>query len=229
MFSSDKNIEPNGLTKLINYDGLESLNQYISKTKPEERLFDVKYFGLYVPNRHFESSIYNKRNFYEVFYEDLGLDYKKIKKRYHHIDRNSENEMSLYNKHILQNNITEYVFIHDDRNQGKNIINIDTPYYKYHPNSNMYNDNENCSKFYDNTKYELTDYIKIIENATEIHMIDSSFFCLCAHLNLDQVKRKVVYLRKQYLYLYVKNNILDINFFKNYGIGEFNWEIKILE
>jgi hypothetical protein len=39
----------------------------------------------------------------------------------------------------------------------------------------------------------LLDYIDLIEGAEEVHMIESSVYCLTSHLNLSKVKRKVCY------------------------------------
>jgi hypothetical protein len=39
----------------------------------------------------------------------------------------------------------------------------------------------------------LLDYVDLIEGAEEIHMIESSIYCMASHLNLSKVKRKVCY------------------------------------
>ena len=39
----------------------------------------------------------------------------------------------------------------------------------------------------------LLDYIDLIEGAEEVHMIESSVYCLTSHLNLSKVKRKLCY------------------------------------
>ena len=40
------------------------------------------------------------------------------------------------------------------------------------------------------TNHPLTSYISIIENASEIHAVDSSFMCMIIGLNLDKVGNK---------------------------------------
>jgi len=40
---------------------------------------------------------------------------------------------------------------------------------------------------------DVLDYVDLIEAAEEIHMIESSIYCLASHLNLSAVKRKVCY------------------------------------
>ena len=44
----------------------------------------------------------------------------------------------------------------------------------------------------------LIDFSYIVENAIELHLDDSSFFCLANYLNLSKVKRLVVYFRNKY-------------------------------
>ena len=39
----------------------------------------------------------------------------------------------------------------------------------------------------------MIDYIDLIEGAEEVHMIESSVYCLTSHLNLSKVKRKLCY------------------------------------
>lgn len=39
----------------------------------------------------------------------------------------------------------------------------------------------------------ILDYIQLIEDAEEIHMIESSLYCLASHLDLSKVKRKLCY------------------------------------
>jgi hypothetical protein len=39
----------------------------------------------------------------------------------------------------------------------------------------------------------LLDYIDLIEGAEELHMIESSVYCMASHLDLSKVKRKVCY------------------------------------
>ena len=40
---------------------------------------------------------------------------------------------------------------------------------------------------------DVLDYVDLIEGAEEIHIIESSIYCLASHLNLSGVKRKVCY------------------------------------
>jgi hypothetical protein len=40
-----------------------------------------------------------------------------------------------------------------------------------------------------------SDYVDLLENAEELHLIESSVLCFAMHLNLNKVKRKVTYRR----------------------------------
>jgi hypothetical protein len=40
----------------------------------------------------------------------------------------------------------------------------------------------------------ILDYKMLIENAKELHLIDSNVFCFATHLCLEKVKNKVIYL-----------------------------------
>ena len=39
----------------------------------------------------------------------------------------------------------------------------------------------------------------IIENATEIHITDSAFSCLCPYLDLSKVEKKCIYTKYDYV------------------------------
>ena len=63
----------------------------------------------------------------------------------------------------------------------------------YHPNINIYQDDPS-HPFYHiwNGQDNLINYATIIENASELYLIDSSFFCLAINLNL-KAHTRVVY------------------------------------
>jgi len=76
---------------------------------------------------------------------------------------------------------------------------------------NMYNKTEyyyNLAERFVN-RY-IIDYSKIIENATELHLIDSSLFCFVNHLNLSKIQSKN---------LYVNSNT---KIYQNYIQSDFN-------
>lgn len=85
-----------------------------------------------------------------------------------------------------------YVFIHTLASDKEIEIDKDikTRHIKISPNKNYYNKNDDryatAQKFIDLPFFE---YIEIIENAEELHLIDSSFFCICLYLKLKAQKK----------------------------------------
>jgi hypothetical protein len=106
-----------------------------------------------------------------AFYDNIGLEYS-IKYEYFYIDYDEDTADKTFYK------LTEgkpYIFIHDDPSRGR-VINIK---------------NENNLKIVRNDKkYSIYDYIKIITNANECHMMGSSLLCLIDFFNLNYQKCK---------------------------------------
>lgn len=147
--------------------------------------------------------------FFILFYKQLGFDYTD-KVKYEKINRNYLIEDEIYKK-FKKVYGEKYIFTHDHKgainhynnrtfiNVKDNINNLPI----FHPNINYYEDItiENREQFlslwsekWNSTVYNsILNYCKIIENATEIHIRDSCFSCLCPFLDLSKVKRKVVY------------------------------------
>lgn len=121
--------------------------------------------------------------FWEMFYIDLGLDYN-IRWKYT-INRDIVREKIFYDK-VIKNK--KYIFFHDnERGQIKK------------PTGNVFNPNKN-----DIISNVIMDYGYIIENADEIHILDSAFYCLCNYLDLTKVNQKIVYTRCPNLKTYTK-------------------------
>jgi len=144
-------------------------------------------------------------NSWRYFYKQANLDYE-LRYKYMNINRNIEREKNFYDK-IINKYGNDYIFTHDHRHISYNhydkrkdvIINNELPI--FHPNINYYNENEKYFHLWeiDFIKDNLFDYCMIIENATEIHISDSSFSCLCPYLDLSKVKRKVIYTHFDYI------------------------------
>ena len=93
-----------------------------------------------------------------------------------------------------------YILIHQQSSQKQ--IDIFTAVEKENPNTLILDINENhypVGHAY-NLLAELVvnkpmlHYKDLIENAKEIHCIESSFYCFCSHLDLSKVEKKVCYL-----------------------------------
>jgi hypothetical protein len=144
-------------------------------------------------------------NFWRYFYKQGNLDYE-IRYKYMDIYRNYEKEKELYNK-LVNKYGDKYIFINDHRHVSYNHnykrpnvkINHELPI--FHANINYYNENEKKFDLWeiDFLKNNLFDYCMIIENATEIHITDSSFSCLCPYLNLSKVIKKCIYSGHDYV------------------------------
>jgi len=53
----------------------------------------------------------------------------------------------------------------------------------------------------------IADYVDLMENAEELHLIDSAMLCLAMHLNLEKVKKRVLYTRTEHKN--VKERVVD--------------------
>jgi hypothetical protein len=137
---------------------------------------------------NFIRSNIDKYNFDECFYQQINLDYNKRWDDFY-IERDSVAEEEIYK--TLINFKSPYAFVHDDEQRG---FSIEEKYIS-----------SDLSIFRPNTNYNVNvfSYLKIIENATEIHCMDSSF----KHLidSLSTVKGKLFY------HLYVR------------GLSNYSW------
>jgi hypothetical protein len=110
------------------------------------------------------------KDFDDSFYLMAGYD-PKIKHEYFYIERDINEENRVYQELILNNNISDYVFIHEKKDENILIdrckININLPL------------------IYADIKYKTFSLLKVIENAKECHIISSSFLSLlmCHKLN----------------------------------------------
>ena len=134
-------------------------------------------------------------NFDEFFYLQSKLNFKNKWTNFH-IERDIVSEKKLFDSYNLKKN--EYIFVHDDKIRGyiieDNLLPKDIKIIK--PDIKLNNN--------------FFDYIYIIENAKEIHCIDSSYLNL---IDLLQIKND--------LYFY-KNRRND----KLTPILKLNWKIK---
>jgi hypothetical protein len=97
-------------------------------------------------------------HFDQAFYEQLGF---KLSDKYTEskVARNTENEDKCYDEHVPVGE--EYIFVHDESSVGTFDLSLPSDYKVVKPTSR---------------KFSLPSYLKVIENAKEVHCIDSSFF-----------------------------------------------------
>ncbi len=138
-----------------------------------------------------------------LFYEQLNIDYSK-RFELTYWKRDHEKEEELYNK-IIQND--KYVFVHDD--PSRNFIISD----EYIP--------KDFQIIRNSYEHSIFDYSKIIENAKEIHVMESSARCMLEYLNTEN--------SKHFLYNFIGGPWKSIPFYNdnNQMIGSSKkWEIK---
>ena len=184
MYRDEKKIKLIIIPKNIN-DESSYVNNFLKK---------IKYFKFY--KICFENI---KRNLHQInknltvdqlFYKQMNISYKK---RYTQTfwQRDLVKEKKLYNKLIK---IKPYIFIHDDAKRGFTI-----PDALINPKFNIIRNDPKNSIF---------DYGLILENASQIHLMESSIRCMLETL---KPKKKIFY-----LYKFKKmDHFKSVPFFKN--------------
>jgi hypothetical protein len=135
--------------------------------------------------------------FYTQFYTDLNLTWED-KYIWDHFHRDIEREDFLYNK-IISTVGEKYIFVHDNHKRN---INVNTDLFIYNVDRNPYNGNLELSDKWKQIcegNELVLNYRKIMENAEEIYIIDSSFFAYAITLDLSRVKKLTSY-RRNYDY-----------------------------
>jgi len=82
--------------------------------------------------------------------------------------------------------VSKYIFLHDKVGNEFELYLKNTDICIYNPNRNYY-ENDKSHKYYNvwNGMHDnIINYSTIIENASEIYVVDSSFFCLLTYLKL---------------------------------------------
>lgn len=142
----------------------------------KSRGYEIKAVGAFNQSTFFRG----QKKYDEVFYDQVGVDFEK---RWSSFDypRNIELEEKLF-KECFNLTESEYVFLHDDPTRGR-LINRDllpqdkkiiTPH----------------QKFWD---ADILDYRYVLENAFEIHCVNSSFADLMDSFDLSKVKRLCIH------------------------------------
>jgi hypothetical protein len=131
----------------------ENLGEYY-KENNIDYLKDVIYVG-------FEKSaeLQTIMSFDEAFYYIFNIDFQKKYENFY-LNRDIESEKKIFEQYQVKKN--EYVFVHDDKERGYNI-----PIY----GKNIVRPNFLITK-------NIFDYLYLIENAKEIHCIESCFFVM---------------------------------------------------
>ncbi len=138
---------------------------------------------------------------------------KNCRENYFYIQETFSSKL-LYNE-LKKINIP-YIVIHEKSNTNLYDISskyINSNYLVININYNIYNKGHKYYEYADLFHSKpLFDYYEIIENARELHLIESSAYALALHLNIEKVKNKICYNNN--------NQIVSIdlfNKFKNYS------------
>jgi plasmid maintenance system killer protein len=146
----------------------------------------------------FHHMLYKKFKFDEDFYQQLNIPFNNRWDMFK-INRNKETEIELFKKYNIEEN--NYVFLHDDASRKYNIDR------NYIVNNNLQIITP-ISGYTDN----MLDYCYIMENAKELHFMDSSFRLLFDSL---EDKKQLSY---YHTYVRGKNNQNTSNSKKEYII-----------
>lgn len=136
--------------KIFIFDTEDQICDFIEDEKIKDNLLKVGFNNL----KYYDE---NNINFDVGFYELAGLDYD-LRFSEFYVERDLEEEDRVYKE--LNPNNEKYIFVHDDPNRGYSIdmSKIDSEY------KIIRND----------TRFLIFNYIKVLENAEEIHCMQSS-------------------------------------------------------
>ena len=165
--------------------------------------FDLIKIGheFFYKNRKLINKIYTCDMF---FYKQMDIPYK-IRHEGTFWIRNKLNENKLYNKLIKSK---KYAFIHDDPSRG---FVIDDKVVS-----------KGLSILRNSNKVNILHYGKILENASEIHLMESSIRCMIESLKIKS--------KKNYIYRFINGPWKSIPFYKNKKIigSKIKWKFKKL-
>jgi len=89
----------------------------------------------------------------------------------------------------IQINKSDYIFVHDDHERNLH-ININSDKFIYRPHSKIV-DKKNL--FFESNNYNIFDYVSLIENANEVHCIDSSYAWMIEMMKLGNKSKNFLH------------------------------------
>lgn len=159
--------------EVINFLNDDEVEQYIHKNNLKDSVIKVGFDKLLIALRDVETF---DQGFYYAENLPFSLRFEKF-----YIERDHDRENFLFDK--MTNGLKDYIFIHDDPARGMHIdakkINNNLPIIK------------------NDTSYLITDYLKILENATEIHLMQS---CVKDMINSYRMPKPKIFLHN-----YIRN------------------------
>jgi RimJ/RimL family protein N-acetyltransferase len=159
--------------------------------KRETKDCDVYLMGYHNPKNAlnlYDIGRYNPKNLPFNFYDDINMDYS-IFWKYFYLPKLDQSD-KLY-EILIENNIKSYIFVHNIASSGVVFTykNLDDDILIINPCNNHYSPEhkyyELAEKF---VNKKLPEYMKIMSNADELYLADSSFFCLALGLDIKTNK-----------------------------------------
>lgn len=138
-----------------------------------DRFREDEYKNYWYTNNHKNKS---SRHFSEMFYTfyDIPFEEKVVS---FNLDRDFELETVIYNK-FVEDNTEKYVIYHDDQENhlhGSLHVSTKIDFNDVLDGYNYVNLNKKSTKFFD--------FVKVIENAKEIHLVDSIWAGICYQID----------------------------------------------
>ena len=149
--------------------------------------FSVYSCGFFAPRP--DKAIYNLP---QSFYDDMAIPYK-IRTSYFHVPRTEAAEAlakEFKEPYIIvhqQSSVQKLQIVEKLRAAGETRLILDLNENHYLPNTNGYTLAQKV------VNKPLLDYTYLMEGAAELHMIESSIYCLASHLDLSKVQKRVCY------------------------------------
>jgi len=137
----------------------------------------------------------NLAHFYNDFYSSIGLN-PEFRFSYHHLPRNFQIERELMEK-IIPKDCSGYVFAHTRPGSS---FEINSDLFIFDVSQNRYPEGHRWFKQW-KIEYQnilLINFSSLIENASELYLSDSSFFCLASYLNLPETQVKNCFIANRY-------------------------------
>jgi len=177
MFADLKNLHLIPLVGSMDYTDTQHMQDAFALMRLfSERGYEIRAVGAFSP----KTFIRDNRKYDEIFYNQVDVDFQKRWDSFYY-ERDLDAEMKMFNE-CFSLKESEYVFLHDDPDRGR-VINRDllpkdlkiiTPH----------------QKFWD---ADILDYRYVLENANEIHCVNSSFADLMDSFDLSKVKRLCIH------------------------------------
>jgi len=136
--------------------------QYHNKCGNHSRIIPLSTYGMDDNTWANWTQTEGMSNWSEVVYNQAGVPHEYMRTKFKLI-REPERELKPPEK--------PYIFVHDDPERGR-VINVDTEFDVFKPHSKVTNLKE---EYFESNVPNIFDYISIIENAKEVHCMNSSY------------------------------------------------------